>query len=542
MKTCHVSKSSIVALLVLFYLNTFCQIGIGTIGKPNSSAILELQSTDKGLLFSRVSLTGTASSLPLIAHIAGMMVYNTATISDVKPGFYLNNGVQWQSITEAVEKSASLVTAVADLKNLVPIKRAIFIAGQSNTLTGRGLALLPDFSGKGLSQLGRGSVNLQVVPLTFYGTYSNTIVSDGGSFGSIFLNYYYDQLKLQYPDRDVQLLLVHCGAGASGWASSQYPNNSWRTDGNRFEDIVSRIKWVKSNGYQIDAILWLQGETDSDPNTINYKDLVKNHIQNMRDYVGNSKLPFILGEMQKDWVAGNSARQAGQAILNSIPTEVPYTAIVSSANIAAGSDQIHYTASAHLILGQRYFASLPIAIGNTAPVNYSIPPLGSYLLLDHNSTNGSYFPDIFSAIRYGAPGNALYSILGDIWKYKNADGYYHFKLETINSSNISTGIFEWKQKINPFGSPETNLEDRSGYIIIKNTLGLDVSNTTGQGFASLVYESPFTANDFHTLFHADTRSDKWWFAIGETASFNNRLPIIESNDAVNHIKFYAVIE
>ena len=57
-----------------------------------------------------------------------------------------------------------------------------------------------------------------------------------------------------------------------------------------------------------------------------------------------------------------------------------------------------------------------------------------------------------------------------------------------------------------------------------------------------MYESPFTANDFHTLFHADTRSDKWWFAIGETASFNNRLPIIESNDAVNHIKFYAVIE
>ena len=540
MKVSQLFKLSIVALLVLFGLNTFCQIGIGTPGKPNSSAILELQSTNKGLLLSRVSLTSTASSLPLVAHIAGMMVYNTATISDVKPGFYLNNGVQWQSITEAVEKSASLVTAVADLKNLVPIKRAIFIAGQSNTMTGRGLALLPDYSGKGLSQLGRGSVNLQVVPLTFYGTYSNSIVSDGGSFGSIFLNYYYDQLKLQYPDRDVQLLLVHCGAGGSGWASSQYPNNSWRTDGNRFEDIISRIKWVKSNGYQIDAILWHQGESDSDPNTINYKDLLKNHIQNMRDYVGNSKLPFILGEMQKDWVAGNSARQAGQAILNAIPSEVPYTAIVSSASIAAGSDQIHYTASAHLILGQLYYASLALAIANTAPVNYSVPLLGNYLLLDHTSTNSSYFPDIFSAIRYGAPGDALYSILGDIWKYKNADGYYHFKLETVNSSNISTGIFEWKQKINPFGSPETNLEDRSGYVIIKNTFGLDVSNTTGQGFASLVYESPSTANDFHTLFHADTRSDRWWFAIGQTANFNGRLPIIESNDTVNHIRFYAI--
>ncbi|MCR6475946.1 hypothetical protein NU688_07250 [Variovorax sp. ZS18.2.2] len=65
---------------------------------PVAGALLELESNNKGLLFSRVSLTATYLSAPLPAHTAGMVVYNTASVNDVAPGLYLNNGSKWQPL------------------------------------------------------------------------------------------------------------------------------------------------------------------------------------------------------------------------------------------------------------------------------------------------------------------------------------------------------------------------------------------------------------------------------------------------------------
>ena len=62
---------------------------------PNKDALLELESTNKGLLHTRVALTRTTDSAPLTAHVAGMMVYNTATANDVVPGIYYNDGAKW---------------------------------------------------------------------------------------------------------------------------------------------------------------------------------------------------------------------------------------------------------------------------------------------------------------------------------------------------------------------------------------------------------------------------------------------------------------
>ena len=64
---------------------------------PNVSAGLDVDFTNKGMLIPRVALISTASSAPLAAHVAGMIVYNTATAGDVTPGFYSNNGSRWLS-------------------------------------------------------------------------------------------------------------------------------------------------------------------------------------------------------------------------------------------------------------------------------------------------------------------------------------------------------------------------------------------------------------------------------------------------------------
>ena len=83
---------------VLFMHVTFAQIGIGTTS-PNDNAILDVYSTNKGLLIPRLTLTSTTSFSPLSAHVAGMLVYNTATVGDVTPGFYYNTGSAWSRVS-----------------------------------------------------------------------------------------------------------------------------------------------------------------------------------------------------------------------------------------------------------------------------------------------------------------------------------------------------------------------------------------------------------------------------------------------------------
>ena len=64
----------------------------------NANSVLEIESTNKGLLLPRLGLSSTTSFSPLAAHVAGMTVYNTATAGDVTPGFYYNDGTKWVRI------------------------------------------------------------------------------------------------------------------------------------------------------------------------------------------------------------------------------------------------------------------------------------------------------------------------------------------------------------------------------------------------------------------------------------------------------------
>ena len=65
-------------------------------GTADPTAILDVAATNKGMLIPRVTLTGTSD----VATISGteatsLLVYNTATVSDVSPGFYYWDGTKW---------------------------------------------------------------------------------------------------------------------------------------------------------------------------------------------------------------------------------------------------------------------------------------------------------------------------------------------------------------------------------------------------------------------------------------------------------------
>lgn len=90
----------------------FSQVAINLSGSaPNSNAALDVDFTDKGLLPPRVALSATNNASPLSGHVAGMVVYNTATAGDVTPGMYYNNGSAWVSMTPSGGGCASAPAA-----------------------------------------------------------------------------------------------------------------------------------------------------------------------------------------------------------------------------------------------------------------------------------------------------------------------------------------------------------------------------------------------------------------------------------------------
>lgn len=75
-------------------------VGINNTGsQPDASAMLDIRSSDKGILIPRVALTGADDASTINAPQTSLLVYNTATSgagnNAVEPGFYFWNGTNW---------------------------------------------------------------------------------------------------------------------------------------------------------------------------------------------------------------------------------------------------------------------------------------------------------------------------------------------------------------------------------------------------------------------------------------------------------------
>ena len=100
----------ILMLMIFSYSNKlFSQVKIGDNPKSiNPDAMLEIESTDKGLLLPRIALLSTTNSAPLKNFTKGMVVYNTSTDHELTPGLYYSDGTKWLKAT------TNLVAAATD--------------------------------------------------------------------------------------------------------------------------------------------------------------------------------------------------------------------------------------------------------------------------------------------------------------------------------------------------------------------------------------------------------------------------------------------
>ena len=82
-------------LLVLLSLGLFAQVGINTDNStPDGSAMLDVKSTEKGLLIPRMD---SAQRVAIATPATGLLVYQT----DGTDGFYFYNGTAWISLNDA---------------------------------------------------------------------------------------------------------------------------------------------------------------------------------------------------------------------------------------------------------------------------------------------------------------------------------------------------------------------------------------------------------------------------------------------------------
>jgi hypothetical protein len=99
MKTLRQLRNLFFAICLLTVSGAFSQVGINTT-TPGSGAMLDVTSSDKGILIPRVALSSATSSSPITpAPTTSLLVYNTATagsgVTAVSPGFYYWSGTVW---------------------------------------------------------------------------------------------------------------------------------------------------------------------------------------------------------------------------------------------------------------------------------------------------------------------------------------------------------------------------------------------------------------------------------------------------------------
>ena len=93
----------LILLVCLSKTESFGQLSVTSDNSPpDNSAMLDVKSTNKGLLPPRVALTAINSALPIVAPAAGLLVYNTAVAgtppNNVTAGYYCWSGTKWIAV------------------------------------------------------------------------------------------------------------------------------------------------------------------------------------------------------------------------------------------------------------------------------------------------------------------------------------------------------------------------------------------------------------------------------------------------------------
>ena len=185
-------------------------VGIGT-NTPSNSALLDLTSTNKGILVPRVALTSINDQATIPSPAVGLMVYNTGASTLTYKGFVFWNGTEWRSINNDTTANPSVAALNCNGASIFPLT---FVSGvaYTGTLTvpysgGNGGAYnTASFTQNGLTftlnpgtlNYGNGTISYSVsgvpnftsptsipVPISFLGTNCSVSIGQNSNFSNL---------------------------------------------------------------------------------------------------------------------------------------------------------------------------------------------------------------------------------------------------------------------------------------------------------------------------------------------------------------------
>jgi peptidoglycan/xylan/chitin deacetylase (PgdA/CDA1 family) len=146
---------------------------------------------------------------------------------------------------------------------------------------------------------------------------------------------------------DTKIGLIPCAWGGS-------PIKVWSTGAKYFENFpydeaIARAKIAMQKG-ELKGILWHQGESDNDAEKSKiYFEKLKELVANLRRDLNAPHLPFVAGE-----IGHFNKEHYINTIVNRLPDEVEYTAVVSSEGLVDKGDHLHFDSASARELGKRY--------------------------------------------------------------------------------------------------------------------------------------------------------------------------------------------
>ena len=122
-----------------------------------------------------------------------------------------------------------------------------------------------------------------------------------------------------------------------------------------FDEAVRRTRQAQRYG-QLKAILWHQGESDSDSlRAAAYLPALGEFVAALRSDLGvGEDVPFIAGQIQP----GHANARYFNPVIARVGEVVPNACCVCSEGLAVLPDRLHFTREAQLELGRRYAAAL----------------------------------------------------------------------------------------------------------------------------------------------------------------------------------------
>ncbi|MEM9347824.1 MAG: sialate O-acetylesterase [Planctomycetota bacterium] len=119
----------------------------------------------------------------------------------------------------------------------------------------------------------------------------------------------------------------------------------WERGAKYYKELLERAEQAKQAG-TLKGVLWHQGESNSNKPEA-YLDQLKALIANLREDLGDRKLPFVAGQVT------NTPPLKINDVIGGLPEAVPNTAAVSSEGLRC-YDRWHFDTKSQLELGKRY--------------------------------------------------------------------------------------------------------------------------------------------------------------------------------------------